>query len=1325
MAKEWYQYCKDCAAEYGYSDFSFQTDQKKGFSRPERCPKHLQQHAEEIRKLANSHFDLKPRKRPPSILGTPYLGEVSHGNRELRLKEIKADSSFMDIGITDDDIREVYEALESNQVLVIVGPTGSGKSTYVPYRLINPLKPREADFFTKNGPIIVTQPRIQATRGVPDAVGKLLLGASVGPGFEIGFRHGSATGKARGEQTDSRNRLVFVTDGTLLNWISGGRIGEFSVIMIDEAHERSCNIDLILGLIKRELPRYPHLKLIVASATIDAGKFVRYYSEVTPTKLVTFEGKKNFGYSRHWWKGESVSYEQAPKAMAEKVLEVLGRTESGGILGFLPGQKEINEAVGLIRKGLAGRRDVKVFPLYTALGVRMGDEALRPLEKVKVGNKWIEPRRVVIATNVAETSITIPDVGYVVDSGFIKMTEWNSATCRQELIPKRHSQDGCKQRWGRAGRVQKGDVYTLYNEDDFKTFPKHTPPEIIRSCLDDALLTAKASGITNLSAFSWIDEPPAVERKRSTNVIKKRGLVDAEEDLTEEGFEIFRLSRSISRLLDKADYNSTQRALDVATLLILADRYGCLLEAVTILAMMPRMGASLYWREDGLLIWDTQWDISSKDQIGRIHQSLRVGCLDDLDFAYKLFSLYEKQLPDNPDTRIHPWCRRNFVNAKNLALVSNAREGILKAFIRGKKDPWIRPLKYGLIERLRMLVAVGWPDRVVELEDRDPIRFKQPGANGPGLVSPLCCGSWKGGEKAVVGMLDRDFAFIDGTYQQVSMVNFLIQKSDNISSKEESEIAFAMAEIRDKYQEQQALAKLFADQLFPVGSQVRLHRHAGGESIEKAVSRPQTVRPKRMASFDGYGHPDQSQRFYERFSIDADEDRWEPDMDEDVLEEYEEVKLPFLLPERTTFEDIRTIQDQYGVEKRGHWDHETGEVIVLNWEMEKASPKAVVGPVVPIEVCRLAAEEANIEDRIEVTIVRAVFEQHSGRLAGFIAEGRKGIEIPLSVADLSVSLKNPGLKRLVGKKITVLVTGQVPEESILQVSRLQDLEADLETICNLEEVSGEVVEIDQNAITIAIQRESGTVHSATFPLETASKVIPDLAIGMELFFKVDLKEIKDNPPFFVLDSEISVLQKDELEKHGIQFIHGKMQCSERLFCKAVFSIAKDYPELYPMVRFLYARSRDLFISDIETFGMRKRFEELFEEASRVRDRAGSEDLETTKMSLISIQERTKETNFSQRSWQRLKLIIDDAWAIRKGAQIEKHRLYIGRLEDQIKDLENRIATSNNPGYINDARGWIREKQHKISGVRNRISVLEAQRADIARKIQEIRAKTKL
>ena len=597
-------------------------------SRPERCPDCREQHAEEIKSIANSHFKLIPRKGKRSILGMPYLGRIEHGKIEIRERLYQPDTSGMDFGLKDQHIERIYQALEDYQVLVIVAPTGTGKSTLIPVRLIYPLAGYEIDYFTKNGPIIITQPRTPATSGTAWTITEKILGSSVGAGFEVGYRHGDKSGRRLGEQYDRYNRLIPVTDGSLLNWITEGKIGTYSIVIIDEAHERSKNIDLILALIKNELLKYPHLKLIISSATIDANKFVTYYGEITKTKLLDFSDcQKTHGYDEEPWKwsdltNEEITFEQNEEINKEgeqslkeygkdvmqkvtnEVLDILKNTKEGGILGFLHGKKEIEDCVEQIRKAISHRKDIKLFPLYTELGKEKIDKAcaeFKESDKVKVDGKWILPRRVLIATNIAETSLTIKDIAHVIDSGLIKQSEWNPITCRQELRTRFHSKDGCKQRWGRAGRVQKGYVYKLYSKEQFiKHFPRHTSPEIERECLDDVVLKAKASGIEDIdpSRFSWLQEPSRQELDRAIRVFNERRLVDKDNDLTEYGREVSRLANRIGRFLDEYDPNSTNRALDVATLLIKADKYACLIEAITALVMMPHMGTSLYMDEE-------------------------------------------------------------------------------------------------------------------------------------------------------------------------------------------------------------------------------------------------------------------------------------------------------------------------------------------------------------------------------------------------------------------------------------------------------------------------------------------------------------------------------------------------------------------------------------------------------------------------------------------------------------------------------------------------------------------------------------------------------
>ncbi|HID61709.1 MAG TPA: hypothetical protein EYP49_03035, partial [Anaerolineae bacterium] len=388
MAREWKAICKDCGSEFVYSDASYQVGRARGLSRPERCPKCRIQHSREIRTLGLSHYELRPVRPidPARGLQPGPLGALSHPARIHDLEDRPREFDFDKFGITDNDIRQLFALMRRHQVTVVVGPTGSGKSTFMVYRLIEPPPGEAPDTFTRYGQIIVTQPRIAATTAIPKFVAKDLHGSSgLGPGYDVGFRY------SREHATDWRNKLVYITDGTLVNWIVTDQIGKFSVIVIDEAHERSINIDLILGLLKARLPRYPHLRLIIASATINAEKFVAYYSNV-PLERIKEEvgagrslaevaddlgvGYMEFKEKEPGWLREAKTkppmdkyggrlYEvrfrqgkpipmhlwpaQMPALVADKIFELLQAMErgdevEGDILAFLHGERPIEEA---------------------------------------------------------------------------------------------------------------------------------------------------------------------------------------------------------------------------------------------------------------------------------------------------------------------------------------------------------------------------------------------------------------------------------------------------------------------------------------------------------------------------------------------------------------------------------------------------------------------------------------------------------------------------------------------------------------------------------------------------------------------------------------------------------------------------------------------------------------------------------------------------------------------------------------------------------------------------------------------------------------------
>ncbi len=631
MTKEWEVACKNCGKKFGYSDYSYVIGSNIGHSRPERCPECRKIHNRQTGAMGLAYYDLKPLKGSDTTnIRAGGLGALTHPSREHKSYPVESKFNPDKFGVSITDINKLFDWLSdpNHQVAVVEGPTGSGKSTALPYYLISPPEGYPEDFFTRNGQVVITQPRIQATRNIPAFVAKDLFGSSIGSGFDIGFRYSDHP------YSDWRNRLVYLTDGTLINWIVSGQLSKLSVIMIDEAHERSLNIDLILGLLKKLLPRYPHLKLIIASATIKADLFKNYFG-TEQTEIVKFQGKqKHFVKEYYAEECEKLAYEDIPKlkkiissALAKKVLTLLeamssGEKQEGDILGFLHGAKEIDDAVSEIKKGIKSDSKlaelVDVYPLYTTLPQPEQDKALKSKPDP-------DRRRVVITTNVAETSLTVEGIVYVVDSGLIKEAQWDSESETKQVITVLHSKAGCIQRWGRAGRITDGEAYCLYTKNQFKElFLEYTIPQIKRSPLEQIVLTAKAAGIDDITKFEWIQKPPKKELERAPEILKDMGALDKEGDLTEHGLELQMFAEE-PRL---------------ANLMTFADRFSCSVEMATIISMIKAGGLR------HILNWNNDWDADTKQKVSNIHKALMAGCQDDIELCLKIYAAWEEMVYD-------------------------------------------------------------------------------------------------------------------------------------------------------------------------------------------------------------------------------------------------------------------------------------------------------------------------------------------------------------------------------------------------------------------------------------------------------------------------------------------------------------------------------------------------------------------------------------------------------------------------------------------------------------------------------------------------------
>ena len=665
--RRWDARCKDCQRRgseedgFRYPDSWATHVVERGGSRSDRCPECRKLHNRDIASMAIPYIDLDVIGRVADPANpTGPLGGLGPLLTEHHLTELVADLAEHDLGLTDDHIRSLLTELEHKQVAVVVAGTGSGKSTFLPYRLLVP--PEGARLhLADHGTIVVTEPRVFATKDVAGFVaGGLHRSLPVGAGCEIGYR------VKDDPAFDAGCRLLFVTDGSLINWLGDGSLDRFSTIVIDEAHERSRNIDLILGVLRTELSRRPHLRVIIASATIDADFFVEYFGGPERVAKLPVDADKRFGYGVPIWPGEEIDVqhedwdgrkgedlrqrtreyaqlrviksaedvpradawrEKMPQLLVDQVAAILKGTRSGDVLGFLPSKVMIDNAVTALEAELGP--DVDVYPLYRGVA-----------EKIQEAAREARPpgarRRVVIATNIAETSLTLHGMTFVVDSGLIVQSSWDVASASKTLRAVPHSQDGVRQRWGRVGRKAPGWVFPLYSRQQHESLPAHTPPESVREDLEGFVLHAAAIGIHNVSGYVWPasfkraaeDEATRQSRisfetevNRAERALRERGLLDPCGDVTIAGSELLAFNGQLAH----------------ANALVGADELACGVEMATALTMLGGPG---FWQR--IMLFKRNAPAPARNALRRVHAGLRAGCLDDLDLALKVYAGWER-----------------------------------------------------------------------------------------------------------------------------------------------------------------------------------------------------------------------------------------------------------------------------------------------------------------------------------------------------------------------------------------------------------------------------------------------------------------------------------------------------------------------------------------------------------------------------------------------------------------------------------------------------------------------------------------------------------
>ena len=418
---------------------------------------------------------------------------------------------------------EIARALSTHQVVIVCGETGSGKTTQLPKIALELGRGLGAG---GKGLIGHTQPRRLAATSVAKRIADELnspLGEVVG--YKVRFQDRFQPGAS----------VKLMTDGILLAETQGDPdLRQYDTIIIDEAHERSLNIDFLLGYLRQLLPRRPDLKIVVTSATIDADRFANHFAgRQGPAPVIQVSGRL-FPVEQRWRPFEDSREYGLDEAIADAVDE-LWRDGSGDILVFLPGEREIRDAADHLRKHLARQHKAgpqpEILPLFARLSQAEQEAVFNP------GNG----RRIVLATNVAETSLTVPGIRYVIDSGFARVKRYSYRTKVEQLQVEAISQAAANQRAGRCGRVANGICIRLYDEKDFTGRPKFTDPEILRSSLAGVILRMKSLRLGTVEAFPFLEAPRPKAIADGYELLNELGAVDDDNELTRIGQELSRL----------------------------------------------------------------------------------------------------------------------------------------------------------------------------------------------------------------------------------------------------------------------------------------------------------------------------------------------------------------------------------------------------------------------------------------------------------------------------------------------------------------------------------------------------------------------------------------------------------------------------------------------------------------------------------------------------------------------------------------------------------------------------------------------------------------
>jgi pre-mRNA-splicing factor ATP-dependent RNA helicase DHX16 len=592
--------------------------------------------------------------------GTPMTKEKREMQQMLNAAEQKAKS----IEATRKSLpvyqyrEQIIQAVHDHQVLIIVGETGSGKTTQLPQYL------HEAGY-TQNGMKIgCTQPRRVAAMSVAarvaDEMGKR-LGNEVG--YAIRFE----------DNTSDKTVLKYMTDGMLLReLLTDPELSQYSALMIDEAHERTVSTDIACGLLKDIARARPDLKLLISSATIDAQKFQKYFDDAP---IFNIPGRR-YSVDVHYTSAPEANY---LAAAITTVFQIHITQGAGDILVFLTGQEEIEAMEASLqetsRKLGSKIREMIICPIYANLPTDLQAKIFEPTPS--------GARKVVLATNIAETSLTIDGIVYVIDPGFVKENQYNPRTGMESLVVVPCSRASAGQRAGRAGRVGPGKCFRLYTSQAFKNeLDENTTPEIQRTNLSGVILMLKSLGINDLLDFDFMDPPSTDTIVRAVEQLYALGALNNKGDLTKVGRQM-------------AEFPTDPM---LARAILAADKYGCVDEILSIIAMLGEASALFFRPKDKKVHADSaRARFTNKD--GGDHLSLLNIFNEWVDSDYSIV-----------------WSKENYLQQRSLTRARDVRDQLARLCDRVEVDPSKSCGGSSNIEPIQKAITAGFFPHSARLE---------------------------------------------------------------------------------------------------------------------------------------------------------------------------------------------------------------------------------------------------------------------------------------------------------------------------------------------------------------------------------------------------------------------------------------------------------------------------------------------------------------------------------------------------------------------------------------------------------------------------------